>query len=448
MTKQRLLKRLFLFVDHRTRYFLVFINNTIRSCKEKIINCSRLFLTTISRIVNWFLPGCRPIQLFYSSLHSMWMIFFCIIWLTHINTFDGFDFMKDAGGYRDYIVQDIFHCKKETDISKKYLLINTSRNNQLLFEDNDKQINSVIVDRKQLCRVLNILDSNESKIKYIICDIFLESPDGIYDSSLSRVIDRLTKKKKIIIPYFLGDENEQEMSFPFIKSACGLSQYKSSFLNSQFLKFSYIVKDTLKQVPLIVYEQLSGNLMVKHRVLTIPYYFIGNNWCLNTIIPEFRYTSSDLIQDETYYDLGFFTKDFISTDQVVVIGDFTGVKDKHHSIMNQVPGVLILMNAIESLYHRDNIIHLSYLAFLFLFFLIISYHTLYKKRIEEYFAYRKKSNILVVILRNWINDLLILIMSLISMLYFHHYIHLFILLGYFSFIEVLLWLRHKLWGLR
>lgn len=363
------------------------------------------------------------------------MIAFSLLWLVHINMFDGFDLMNDVMDYRDLLTKNILNVQSDSDIKTKYLLINTSNNNQLIAADNDNQINMVITDREKLTRVLNILNDNSWQIKYIICDIFFGEADTVHDNDLEDVLTLLDRKMKLIIPYYIA-EDEDFIHYPIFEANHGLSQYKPSFLNTQYLKFSYISYDTIKQMPLIVYEDITGRSMNRREFSGVNYYTIGGKWCLNTIIPEFRYTSYDLIPDETLFDLGFFRADQIGKDQIVIIGDFEGVRDKHHSIVDQVAGPLIIVNALEALMHGDNMVEIPYLLLLFLFFTLISYHTFYKTRIKKYLSENRKPRFIIDYLRSNINYLLILLLTLVSMLFFHHYFHLFILLGYFAVIEI------------
>jgi hypothetical protein len=223
-----------------------------------------------------------------------------------------------------------------------------------------------------------------------------------------------------------------------------LAQYRTSFLNTQYLKFSFISFDTLKHIPLVAYEDITGKKMVNRKFWGINYYTLERKWCLNTIIPEFRYTSNNVIPDFTVFDLGFFTADLLGSNQIVFIGDFEGVRDRHHSMIDEVAGPLIVINAFESLIHGDNLIKLPYLMLLFMFFMIISYHTFYKDRLKQYKSEAGKSGIIFEFLWSNINYILILILSLASMLFFHHYIHLFILLSYFAFIELVIALIRKI----
>jgi hypothetical protein len=364
------------------------------------------------------------------------MIIFSLLWLAHINMFDGFDFMNDVMDYRDLITKNILNIKNGDDIRTKYLLISTSNNNQLLASDNDNQLNTVITDRKELCRVLNILDHFSNKVRYIVCDVIFDEPsDSLYDTDLKEVMTRLDKKSKIVLPFYIDEGNENRLSYSIFKTNSGLSQYRFSFLNTQFLKFSYILFDTIKQMPLVAFEDITGKKMEKRKFIGLNYYTLDNKWCLNTIIPEFRYTSNDL-NENNCFDLGLFTSDFLGENQVVMIGDFEGIRDRHHSIVDQVAGPLIVLNVLESLFHGDNLIGIPYLFMLYFFFFIISYHTFYKAKIKVYYSSRAKPNFFIEYIRSNINYLTILILTLISMLFFNHYLHLLILLGYFVFIEV------------
>lgn len=366
------------------------------------------------------------------------MIAFSLLWLAHINMFDGFDFMNDVMDYRDLITKNILKLRPDNDVKSRYLLINTSNNNELLSADNDNQTNIVITDRRILARVLSILNNSSDKIKYVICDIIFDVSDQLNDNNLQDVITQLDEKRKIIIPYYIYEDGEKYiMDTTIIKANRGLSQYQSSFLNTQFLKFSYFSYDSIKQMPLIAFENISGKEMKKRKFLGGNYYTIDNRWCLNTIIPEFRYTSYDLT-DLTLYDLGLFTPDLIGENQVVLIGDFQGVRDRHHSMVDEVAGPLIILNALESLFQGDNVIGLSYLLMLFFFFILISYHTFYKNRMKLSIQKKEDQSIIKKYFRTNINYLLILLLTLVSMLFFHHYIHLFILLGYFAFIEMVI----------
>lgn len=395
---------------------------------------------SIIKSVNIVLPGSHFYSFLLSAIHSVWMIIFSLLWLTQFYLFDNFDFMNDVMDYKSLFNNQKTDTESIVKLQNDYLLLNCTLNNRIIPLDNDGKINTVITDRKELARVLNILDENSEKIKYIICDIIFDIKDNDNDSTLQSVISRLNNKGKIIMPYFLADYNQKAFIYPVFNGSIGLSQYQTSLLNDGFLKFSYILPDTLKQIPLLAYEKTTGTKMIKKKFLGISYYSMNGDWCLNTIIPNFKYSLTDLIPDETYYDMGYFIPEIIRDNQMVIIGDFEGTKDFHQSIVDKVTGSLIVLNSLEALHNGDNKLSFFYLTLLFAFFLIISYHTFFKKRISHYLSLKSKSNEVVIFIRSKINYITILFLTLISIVFFQFYFDLFIILGYFAFIEFMIWL--------
>ena len=394
------------------------------------------------RIVNVILPSYTLKTLLLTSIHGVWMIFFSLFWLINVYYLDGFEFMNDIYDYKEF-VQDYINPKEyKSNINEKYLLIDVSRNSQILPIGGLPIENEVIVDREQLCTTLNILDDNSDNIKYIICDVWLDISDESTDSSLQDVINRLNNKRKLVLATLVDDGDYSQQTPLAFKSETGVSQYKSSFLNTEFLKFSYYFKG-FKQVPLIAYENITGDQIIEKSFLGVPYFkYKSGGICLNTIIPPFRYSSRDIIADETYISMGFFNispESYIGNDQIVIIGDVTGGRgDMHHSIVDKISGPIILINALESLFHKDNKINAILLIMMFLFFLIISHHSFYAQKVKESVTeYGLKNRLLLMLLKN-INYVSILILTIICMLVFNFYLNLFILLSYFAVLEFLI----------
>lgn len=388
--------------------------------------------------VSLFFPGMKFKSFALSFLHSILLIFISLFWLTQININDGFEFMNNVYDVKDFFRLYVFKNKNSSDLSKKYLLVNTSHSNQLL-SDNTGNWNDVIVNRKHLTNALNVLDNNSDKIDYIICDVFFEEPDYENDSSLNAVIQRLNQKNKIVLSYYLDEEGNKSTSI--YKSKTGLSQYRSSFLNAQFLKFTYLYNGH-RQIPLVALEQSTGKQMEKKTFLGIPYYTLDNKWCINTIIPPFKYLPNQL--NERVVDLGLFAPEDIGSGQVVFIGDFEGKRDIHHTIADRIPGPLILVNAYDALINGIPIVRVSFLLVLLMFFMFISYNTFYKTLFYERYNLSKIKSVLVVFLVERLNYILIFIMTIVLMFAYNFYINLFVILGYFAIIDfVLLLIRKK-----
>jgi len=397
-----------------------------------------------SSVIIFFLPGISLKRLLANAAHAVWMIVFSLLWLAHVNMYDGFDFMNEVMDYKELLCKHILNKKPEPLPTEKYLLLNTSRNNEILPADNDNTLNTVITDREALLKSLQVLDSNSDKISLIICDVLFESQSSnrLADSLLGAVIQHLDAKNKLILPALYYDD-DATLQLPLFSCRTGISQYRSSFLNEQFLKYSFILDDTLKQLPLIAYEDITGHKMEKKRWLCLPYYTINGRWCLNTIIPEIRYAADALEEDVSYHHIGTFSKEMLRKNQIVVIGDFEGRYDVHSTIADNIPGALLLINALETLMNGDNIIGGCYLLLLFFFFFFVGYYTFFNKDLEyqnRKFINKSPFFRFLVVQSNY---LLLLLLVLISMLYFHHYIHFLILMSYFMVIDIALYLINK-----
>lgn len=392
------------------------------------------FFIKTGSILSLVFPGVTVIKAFFSSLHALFLIAVALLWLGHVNVMDGFEFMNDYINMRSFVNEYILQKTPETDFSNKYLLLNTSKNNALVPLDNDNTINTIVTDRDVLARKLKILDENSDRIRFIICDIFFELPsaDPIADSLLQDVILSLSGKNKFAMPGLYNDQTNI-MQKPVFEGNVGLSQYRSSFLNNQFLKYSFIRYDNYKQIPLMAFESITGMKMNKKKIGFISYYNHNNHWVLNTIIPEFRYAQSNLKEGENYFQLGLFEDYFIQDGQVVIIGDFEGTNDIHHSMAGLNSGPIILLNVISSLLNGDNAITIQYLILLFVVFFYVSFHSFYYNYpIPVGKTLKEKIKFQLIDKRVY---LLLLILVYVSMIFFHHYIHILILLSYFGLID-------------
>jgi hypothetical protein len=284
-----------------------------------------------------------------------------------------------------------------------------------------------------------VLDSHSVDIRFVILDIFFESPstDTVADSMLQEAIRRLDSKNKIVIPRIYEYETGEHFQ-PIFKCSYGTSQYRSSFMNEQYLKYICVIDDSVKQMPLVAWEKISGRSMNVHKLGPLSYYTIDGRWCLNTMIPEFRYPQADLIENETYYQLGYFSEYLIGKDQIVIFGDFEGIYDTHHSLVDKVPGPLAMLNAYVAIEQGDNVLSVWFLVMLFLSLLFISYRSFYQDRIPSRTYKNKKLGAVINFFGKHMNMIVIFLVTLVSMLYFHFYLHLLILLTYFGVIEFIL----------
>ncbi|HOY50369.1 MAG TPA: hypothetical protein PLX49_01320 [Prolixibacteraceae bacterium] len=382
-----------------------------------------------------FFPGITPLRTWLSALHATWMIALVLLWLGHVNYLDGFGFMNDYFSMRSFINQYVLHTTPGSDLPEKFLLLNSSRNNALVPLDNDHLTNTVITDRRLLAEKLKILDRNAERIKFILCDIFFEFPsaDTEADSLLQEVLLSLSHKNKIVFPSYYNDL-EKSVTPPVFDGTTGLSQYRSSFLNAQFLKYSFITYEGWRQMPLIAWEAVSGKKMKQNRWGPVRYYTHDGKWVLNTVIPEFRYAQDILAEGDNYFQLGLFEEYLLGENQVVIIGDAEGRNDIHTSVTGMDAGPVILMNLYASLEEGDHAIPPGYLLLLLAVFFYVTYHTFYHRReMDEGKTRRQK---ILSTLWNQRCYIILLLLVYLSMIIFHHYIHILILLSYFGLIDL------------
>ncbi|NLX28664.1 MAG: hypothetical protein GXY59_06800 [Bacteroidales bacterium] len=395
---------------------------------------SRL-LASPGRLLRLLFPGITPLRTLLSTLHAVWMIALVLLWLGHVNYLDGFGFMNDYFSMRSFLNQYILHTTPGSDLPAKFLLLNSSQNNALVPLDNDHLTNTVITDRRMLAEKLKILDQHANRLKFILCDIFFEFPsaDTEADSLLQEVLLSLSQKNKIVFPSYYNDL-EKSVNPPVFDGTTGLSQYRSSFLNAQFLKYSFITYEGWRQMPLIAWEAVSGKKMKENRWGPVRYYTHDGKWVLNTVIPEFRYSQDLLAEGENYFQLGLFEEYLLGENQVVVIGDVEGRNDIHTSVTGMDAGPVILMNLYASLEEGDHLIPPGYLMLLLALFFYVTYHTFYHRReMEEGETRRGK---ILSTLWNQRCYIILLILVYLSMIIFHHYIHILILLSYFGLIDL------------
>ncbi len=387
-----------------------------------------------AKAVFFFFPEINWKRAGWSALHAAWLIAVTLLWLGYVNVMDGFGFMNDHMNMKAFVNDVILRKPPPPDVAEDYLLLNTSRNNAVVPLDNDNTINTVITDRRLLAEKLMILDQNADQISYVICDVFFEFPsdDPQADSLLQEVILSLSAKNKFTMAAYFNDR-EEELLMPVFEGNSGLSQYRSSYLNEQFLKYTFILYGGKHQMPLQAFESVSRKEMKRKKLWFIPFYTIDGRWALNTVIPEFRYKQSDLVEGLNYIHLGLFEDYFIRDGQVVIIGDFEGVYDLHQTITAFASGPIVLLNVFEALMNGDNIISLSYLLLLFVVFFYVTYHSFFYKR-EIVPGQTRFQRVVAFIKGKW-NYFVLLGLVYVSMVFFSHYIHILILLSYFGLIE-------------
>ncbi len=113
---------------------------------------------------------------------------------------------------------------------------------------------------------------------------------------------------------------------------------------------------------------------------------------LNSIILDLRIRNSHLNEDGHYGDFFMNLWELLCLpdvlllemvkDRIVIVGDFTE-HDMHETVLGNMAGPLILLNAYLSLVNEENIVSLPFLLTLFAAYLLISWRIISGRSLEE-----------------------------------------------------------------
>lgn len=241
----------------------------------------------------------------------------------------------------------------------KVLFINTGASNMLVPNGSGTGM-KVITDRGQLNRLLQRIAKQDIKNKFVIVDLQMgvSTPQ---DSALAATIagyDRI---------YFPTISKEAEGVLATVIRSCKTGYTKYTYVNSWWrlsdilLKYPLAQNNAVKSLPLLVYEDYSGEQAQKRGLLL----WSGGRYMFNSIFVDEKirsYTLDTARQEKFVRSLDLvLTADSLSPDHIpsllegkrfIVIGDF--LRDRHKTAFGEVPGAVINMNLLGSLMNRQS----------------------------------------------------------------------------------------------
>jgi hypothetical protein len=194
------------------------------------------------------------------------------------------------------IIKKLTARKQDKPDRKRFLFVNVAWEKQLI-EKLDKEGfplgNQAITNRKKLAEFLNRINNEPVNHKYLLCDInFIDPSEN--DEDLQQEFDQL---KNYITSYTpVVGETDSSTILNTRKAVSGYETYNVD----KFIKFKLIQTDSLKSIPLIMYEDLHQKMM------EIGDYFfrMDSKFVLNSFIVDFKIWSYDLSQNSEYkYDI-------------------------------------------------------------------------------------------------------------------------------------------------
>ncbi len=344
-----------------------------------------------------------------------------------------------------YLVQATSLIKKflirnqEKPDRERFLFVNVAWEKQLIEKLDDEGFplgNQVVTDRRKLAGFLNRINKKPVNHKYLLCDInFIDSSDS--DEQLQQEFDQL---KSYITSYMpSGSESEQNTVLNTNNAVSGYETYNVD----KFIKFKLIQSDSLKSIPVKMYEDLHNKQMKIGNF----FFKIGKKFVLNSFIVDFKIWSFDLSDNSEYkYDL-MNLGDFVflpdsafkklTQNRIIVIGDYV-LDDVHETIYGKMSGPLILLNTFLALENEDNVISPFFVLYLFVSFFLISGYCLdleIRQRKKLYF-FKVKNHLIEEALGFLAYLFLLALVSSVSFFLFN--IHLTILLfsSYLYFLDL------------
>jgi len=310
----------------------------------------------------WFILLC--------CIHSCFLIFLTFFILNSALSFKDEDILIQATTILKRLVLKI----DDKPNREEFLFVNVSYDNKLIskFDEDGYQLgNQVITDRAKLAKFLKTINKAPKSYKFIVCDIFFEETSQ--DDSLLQ--SEIIKTKNIIIPSHLGED--RKVKNPIFNVETGFADYTS--VGNNFLKFQLLQFDTVKTLPLRMYEIIHNGNFEKRGLL----HWLNNRPSFNSIIIDFRIRNFDLMYDNSEDSYAFINlgESFpnlpdslllgMIKGKIILIGDFLE-KDIHQTVLGDMSGTLILLNVYLTLLNGESLITFSLILFLFVSYFLAS----------------------------------------------------------------------------
>ena len=299
---------------------------------------------------------------FISFLHAFVLLGLSLIWLHTPFTYGDEKFLIK---WTSVVKRMVFQLD-DTPPKDNFIFINLAYEKALIPLE-DHLGNEVITDRSALAKFFKILQQHPSAAKFTICDVFLQGK-STSDSLLSKSI---TGIPNIVFPTHPDDYNKPEKLE--IKVPSAMANYKSA--DEEFVKFTLLLENDYKTIPLYMYEKLQQRNYSHHWGL----YWDNNNPSLNSVIIDYKIRNDEIFQNNQYpvvnlSELMLLPEELIIEeflqDRIIVMGDF--VNDKHKTSFGVMPGSLILVNVYLSLMDGAHLISLGWLLFMIVAFTLYS----------------------------------------------------------------------------
>lgn len=261
----------------------------------------------------------------------------------------------------------------QMEVADSVVMVDVHYDKQMVVEREDGMPNGLVpvTSRAKLLKLLTSLNERQD-YRYIMLDVFLgKSVAQESDTTLYRLI---SKMPRIVIAKPL---NEELADFCLLAKA-GSAQYGTAIWENDFVKYQYQT-DSTKSMPLIMYEELTGRTISRHR----GHWYTDRGLARNCVILTYEFCNEDMLWDLGTGLLGDTLDNKANTeelenletkDKYILIGDFE--TDRHQTFLYEMSGTSILFNAYLTLLHRHHLVSFSLIISIFVIFWILAWLTI------------------------------------------------------------------------
>jgi hypothetical protein len=224
-----------------------------------------------------------------------------------------------------------------------------------------------ITNRKVLNAFFNEINKNNTRYKYIICDLSFDYPSE-YDSLLKSSIEKTTG---LIVA---ASSSPSGLKAPLFDVETSSVEYGVN--NRSFVKMP-LYDAFAMTLPTKLITRTAGKRYSRRYGLTFE-----DGWlAFNTIIPNFYYRPRDLVRGSVdakpnLHYLGEIIKDstyfeHFLKDKLIILGDFS--TDIHATYLGPTPGPLILLNTYLTMKEKSAKVSIQWVVVIFFVYFILSY---------------------------------------------------------------------------
>jgi hypothetical protein len=272
----------------------------------------------------------------------------------------------------------VFVSEEKPD-ADRFLFISLSWDKKLIdkFDEYGAPIGKQpVTDRSKITQFLQVLNQKPDNHKFVTLDVFFADSSTNQASDDAMLAEELTRTRNLIIPYHLSDSSK--IKLPIFQANMALADYEPT-VEGLLVKFSIIHEKKYKTMPLVMYEQISGNKYSQGTFIDR----LGQQPILSAFVLDHRIFEEDILEGNPPLYKKLYLNELLrfppevihefTKDKIIIMGDLDNRLDVHRTIYGDMLGPLILLNAFLALEKGDNQITWYFIAFLIAGYSLVSY---------------------------------------------------------------------------